>query len=94
MLDWVDALRTAGTGVRVVGTDENGAVPVTRSDLTGPTVVVVGNETTGLSRAWREACDHLVRIPMVGSASSLNAAVAGSVVLYEAARQRAGLARP
>jgi len=94
VLDWVDTLRTAGTAVRVVGTDEHAAIPVTRYGLAGPTVVEVGNETAGLSGAWREACDHLVRIPMVGSASSLNAAVAGSIVLYEAARQRAGQARP
>jgi TrmH family RNA methyltransferase len=43
----------------------------------------------GLSAGWREACDAYVRIPMAGSASSLNAATAASIVLYEAARQRA-----
>jgi TrmH family RNA methyltransferase len=57
-------------------------------DLTGPTVVLIGNETTGLSAAWREAADEIVRIPMTGAASSLNAASAGTVLLYEAARQR------
>ena len=58
------------------------------ADLTGPLVVVVGNETAGMTAAWREACDALVSIPMAGSASSLNAATAGSIVLDEAARQR------
>ena len=57
-------------------------------DFTGPTLALIGNETTGLSSAWREACDDLVRIPMSGAASSLNAAAAATVVLYEAARQR------
>jgi 23S rRNA (uridine2479-2'-O)-methyltransferase len=75
-------------GVRVVGTDETGAVDVRDSDLTGPLIVVVGNETNGMTAAWREACDTMVAIPMAGSASSLNAATAGSIVLEEAFRQR------
>lgn len=86
--DWLAAIRARGVGVQLVGTDEHGEMPVTRCDFTGPTAVLVGNETVGLSAAWRESCDHLLRIPMTGSASSLNAATAGSVVLYEAARQR------
>ncbi len=88
VLDWVRALRAGGTGVRLVGADERGEAPVAELDLTGPTVLVVGNETAGLSSAWREACDQLASIPMSGAASSLNAATAGSVALYEAARQR------
>jgi TrmH family RNA methyltransferase len=77
-----------------VGTDENGDVDIAEHDFTAPTVVLVGNETTGLSSAWREACDRLVRIPMAGTASSLNAATAASVVLYESARQRGAGKRP
>jgi len=88
VLDWAAALRAAGTGVRLVGTDEGGDADVTDVDLTQPTMLLVGNETAGLSAAWREACDQLARIPMLGTASSLNAATAASVVLYEAARQR------
>jgi 23S rRNA (uridine2479-2'-O)-methyltransferase len=72
----------------IAGTDENGTVGIADFDLTRPTLLAVGNETTGLSAAWREACDVLLRIPIVGSASSLNAASAGTVALYEAARQR------
>ncbi|BCJ35197.1 rRNA methyltransferase [Actinocatenispora thailandica] len=89
VLAWVARLRAGGLPVRLVGTDETGAVELPAADLTGPTVLVVGNETSGLSSAWREACDAMVRIPMGGSASSLNAAVAGSLVLYHAAGQRA-----
>lgn len=88
VLVWVDAQRAAGTPLLVVGTDEDGDTDVFDTDLTGPTVVLVGNETAGLSAAWREAADRTVRIPMGGSASSLNAANAASVVLYEVARQR------
>lgn len=74
----------------VIGLDEGGDLSLRDVDLTGPSVVVVGNETRGLTRAWREACDRIVSIPMVGAASSLNAAVAGSVVLHEALQQRRG----
>jgi TrmH family RNA methyltransferase len=73
---------------RIVATDEHGTTDVADADLTGPTVVLIGNETTGLSAAWRAAADEIVRIPITGAASSLNAASAGTVVLYEAARQR------
>ncbi|MCL5256541.1 MAG: 23S rRNA (guanosine(2251)-2'-O)-methyltransferase RlmB [Chloroflexi bacterium] len=59
-------------------------------DYTAPVAVVVGSEGYGLSRLTREKCDALIRIPMRGRINSLNAAVAGSVVLYEAWRQRYG----
>jgi tRNA G18 (ribose-2'-O)-methylase SpoU len=72
----------------IVGTDESGTTTVDRADLRGPTVLVVGNETTGISAAWRAACATVVSIPIGGGASSLNAAAAATVVLYEAARQR------
>lgn len=85
VLDWLAEL---GVAVRVVGTDESARFDVFDHDLTGPTLFVVGNETTGMSAAWREACDVTVRIPIGGAASSLNAANAATVVLYEAARQR------
>jgi 23S rRNA (uridine2479-2'-O)-methyltransferase len=88
VLDWAGALRARGLGVSVVGTDEHGALDVADVDFTRPTLLVVGNETAGLSAAWRDACDHLARIPMLGTASSLNAAMAASIALYESARQR------
>jgi len=88
VLAWLDRHRRAGVPVTVVGTDEKGDVDLADHDFTGPTTVLVGNETTGLGASWREACDVMVRIPMYGSASSLNAANAATVVLYEATRQR------
>ncbi len=90
VLDWVGDLRGDGVAAQVVGTDERGPVEIAEHDLSGPTVLAVGNETHGLSAAWREACDQTVRIPITGAASSLNAASAASVALYEAARQRRG----
>jgi tRNA G18 (ribose-2'-O)-methylase SpoU len=88
VLDWVDSLRRDGLPVTVAGTDEQGTASIADHDLVQPVLLVVGNETTGLSAAWREACDVLLRIPIAGSASSLNAANAGTIALYEAARQR------
>jgi 23S rRNA (uridine2479-2'-O)-methyltransferase len=89
VLDWVTGLRDRGIAVQIVGTDEKGDLDVARCDFTQPTLLLIGNETAGLSSAWQEACDHLVRIPMAATAaSSLNAATAASVVLYESIRQR------
>jgi TrmH family RNA methyltransferase len=76
----------------IIGTDEKGDADIADIDLTGPVVLVIGNETTGLSAAWRQGCDVIARIPITGAASSLNAAGAATVVLYEAARQRRGVA--
>lgn len=89
VLSWVEDVRAKGIGMSIVGTDEHGALDAAEYDFTRPTLALIGNETTGLSAGWREACDQLVRIPMSGSASSLNAAAAATVVLYESARQRA-----
>lgn len=83
-----DALELFPPGTAVVGTDEQASLALDAAELTGPTVLVIGNEARGLTAAWREACTQLVRIPIGGSASSLNAANAGSIALYEAARQR------
>ncbi len=74
--------------VTVVGTDEDGEQELADLDLTGPVLFAVGNETGGLSAGWRELCHHVAHIPMTGAASSLNAASAATVTLYEAARQR------
>ncbi|NLG24746.1 MAG: RNA methyltransferase [Clostridiales bacterium] len=73
----------------IVGTSARGETAIERVDLTGPTLLMVGNETFGLSRALKEQCDVLARIPIGGAASSLNAGCAASICLYEAARQRA-----
>ncbi|OGR08280.1 MAG: 23S rRNA (guanosine(2251)-2'-O)-methyltransferase RlmB [Deltaproteobacteria bacterium RIFOXYB12_FULL_58_9] len=76
-------------GLWVMGTAAEGQEVIYDVDLTGPTVVVVGSEGKGLRRTIAECCDRLVRIPMSGDLGSLNASVAGAILLYEAARQRA-----
>ena len=78
-------------GVWVYGLAVEGAQPYWETDLHGPLALVVGSEGSGLGRLVRETCDGLVHIPMLpGSIESLNASVAGSLVLYEAFRQRSG----
>ena len=85
---WVAAQRARGTPIVLAGADERGGRDVFDVDFTRPTLLLVGNEATGLSSAWRELCDPIVSIPMTGAASSLNAANAATAVLYEIARQR------
>ncbi|WP_040411758.1 23S rRNA (guanosine(2251)-2'-O)-methyltransferase RlmB [Desulfosporosinus sp. OT] len=58
------------------------------ADLTGARVIVIGSEGKGISRLLREKCDEIVSLPMKGQVTSLNASVAGSVMLYEVLRQR------
>jgi len=70
-----------------------GAKLYVEADLTGPLGLVVGSEGEGMSRLVRETCDFLIYLPMAGKVNSLNAAVAGSVALYEVWRQRAQAAR-
>ncbi|MFF5249876.1 TrmH family RNA methyltransferase [Streptosporangium sp. NPDC000095] len=93
VLGWVAAQRDRGKPIVVVGTDEHGDRDVFDFDFTQPTLLLVGNETSGLSGTWREACDTMVSIPMAGAASSLNAANAATAILYEASRQRITAAR-
>lgn len=75
-------------GLWTVGTAEDGDLYYDEVDYRNPTALVVGGEGEGMRRLVREACDQVVRIPMRGKVASLNAAAAGSVILYEALRQR------
>ena len=77
-------------GLRVIGSDADAPLTARQADLRGPVVIVVGSEGQGLGPAVRRRCDAVVRIPMRGRVTSLNAAVAGSILLYEASSQRGG----
>ena len=75
-------------GFWTAGVALEGDIPYTAFDYTTPAAIVVGSEGKGIRRLVREHCDRLVRIPMYGAIESLNASVAGGLVMYEAARQR------
>src|SRR5690606_7008919 len=77
-------------GLWVAGADRAGAHGYWDADVRGPLVIVIGGEDKGLGRRVRETCDFLVRIPMRGRINSLNAAVAGALLLFESLRQRRG----
>jgi TrmH family RNA methyltransferase len=87
---WIARVRRTLGRCAVVGADEAGDADVAAHDFGTPTVIVLGNEQRGLGRTFKTMCDALVRIPMTGTASSLNVSMAASIVLYEADRQRRG----
>lgn len=75
-------------GIWIVGLDERGTPDYTDHDFRGDCCLVLGSEGAGLHDLVKRTCDHLLRIPMAGSVSSLNVSVAGAVVMFEAMRQR------
>lgn len=77
-----------GVGLWIFGLEVHGGVPIDQVDLSGPLAIVVGSEGAGLGRLVREKCDFLIHLPMAGPTESLNAAVAGSIALYEAFKRR------
>lgn len=77
------------TGIWVAGLEQDEAAKdIDTVDLDLPLALVIGAEGTGMARLVRERCDFLVRLPIVGQVGSLNAAVAGSIAIYHAWRQR------
>jgi 23S rRNA (guanosine2251-2'-O)-methyltransferase len=88
----IDALKEKG--VWVIGADDSGDMLYDEVDYRGPSAIVIGGEGEGIRRLVLEGCDQVVRIPMEGHVTSLNAAAAGTVILYEALRQRRRDAAP
>ncbi len=85
----IEELKAAGAWI--VGLEGGeGSQPIEEVKLDGALAVVVGGEGSGMRSLTRKMCDHLVRLPMYGQVDSLNAAVAGSVVLYMALQARTG----
>ncbi len=73
-------------GYKIIGLAEEGDITLAETDLNGPLVLVTGSENKGISLLTRKHCDYLVRIPLRGEITSLNASVATALVLYEVAR--------
>jgi 23S rRNA (guanosine2251-2'-O)-methyltransferase len=75
-------------GVWLYGAAGEADASIYDSDLSGPVALVMGAEGAGLRRLTKEHCDHLIKLPMAGSVSSLNVSVAAGVCLFEVVRQR------
>lgn len=75
-------------GIWIVGTAGEAQALVYDTALAGPTALVMGAEGKGMRRLTREKCDQLIKLPMLGSVSSLNVSVATGICLYEILRQR------
>ena len=92
LFDYINELKRKYPGFTVLGTTAHKEEPIYAVNLTGPVMVMMGNETLGLNRAFKEACDRLCTIPMSEKsyATSFNVSCAASILLYEVTRQRAG----
>ncbi len=75
-------------GVWIVGTEMTASKSFTEVDYSVPVALVIGNEGKGIRRLVKDKCDFLVKIPMKGDFESLNASVAGAIVMYEVLRKR------
>lgn len=75
-------------GIWICGTDMDTNKYYYNQDLTGPLAIVIGSEGFGMSRLVKENCDFLIKIPMKGRITSLNASVSAGIVVYEAVKQR------
>jgi 23S rRNA (guanosine2251-2'-O)-methyltransferase len=80
--------RLKEVGFQIVGAQERASHPIDALALSGPLVVVVGSEGRGISLLTQRHCDRMVSIPLAGKTPSLNASVAGGIILYEVMRQR------
>jgi TrmH family RNA methyltransferase len=80
--------RLRAQNVSLIATSSHKGTPLDQGNLTGPLAVFIGSEGSGLARGLMEKMDEVVAIPHAPQVESLNAGVAGSIVLYEAARQR------
>lgn len=86
---WVENARAQGRDYQVIGSSGKTETLLTTQDFTRPTVLILGNETVGMSRGYWEICDAVVKIPIGGELSSLNVSCAASILMYEITRQRA-----
>lgn len=75
-------------GVWIVGTDASGRQDYRSLDGNMPLALVIGSEGKGMGRLVKEKCDFLIRLPMAGKVTSLNASVAAGLLLYEVYRKR------
>jgi TrmH family RNA methyltransferase len=90
---WYGELRAQGLALQVVGTSAHGDLLFYDVDCRGPLALLIGSEQDGLSPEVRAGADVVARLPMAGSASSLNVSAATAAIVYEVVRQRLAAAR-
>lgn len=90
LFDYIEELRKSYPTLKVIGTTAHKESPIYNEDLTQPVVLMMGNETMGLNKMFKEYCDKLCTIPMDEDsyASSFNVSCAASILMYEVVRQR------
>lgn len=84
--DAIDELKEEG--LWIYGTDGSAKDLYYEQDMTGPIAIIIGSEGRGMSKLTMKKCDFLVKIPMKGHITSLNASVSGGIVIFEAVKQR------
>ena len=75
-------------GLWIIGTDMDTNTTYDKQDYTGDIAIVIGSEGFGMSKIVKDNCDFLIKIPMKGKITSLNASVSAGIVIYEALKQR------
>jgi TrmH family RNA methyltransferase len=90
LLEYIRQLKKRYPTFQMIGTTAHKEHPIYELDLTTPVLFMIGNETDGLCKAFKENCDILTTIPMAETsyASSFNVGCAATVMFYEASRQR------
>jgi len=83
---WIKKAQEAG--FKAIASSAHGTKAIWEADFTGKSILIVGNEHTGVRQSIREQADSFIYIPMAGKMESLNIAVAAAIIAYEAARQR------
>lgn len=82
----IDKLK--GRGIWVYGADMDGKEYSYETDFSGAVCLIIGSEGKGMSKLTKDKCDKLIKIPMKGKINSLNASVAGGIIMYEVLQQR------
>lgn len=88
LIPWIAEIKSKYDNFQVVGSTSKANTFIEDTDMTNPMLLLIGNETYGLSNKYKELCDKLIKIPMYGEITSFNVACAGSIMLYEIDRQR------
>jgi tRNA G18 (ribose-2'-O)-methylase SpoU len=91
--EWVESARARGYDYQIIGSSGKTETLITAQAFTRPTVLILGNETVGMSRGYWDICDAVVKIPIGGELSSINVSCAASILLYEITRQRISVAK-